>query len=88
MGWDWPVLRVVAGSAAASVANLVPVNLVANLGTLEAGWTAAFTALGVPVEDAAASGVAAHLWALLFAGGYGAAGWAAVALGTRRGAGP
>ncbi len=75
MGYRWPLLHVVAGSAAASLANLVPVNLVANLGTLEAGWTAAFTTLGVPVRQAAASGFAAHLWALAFAAVFGAGAW-------------
>jgi uncharacterized protein (TIRG00374 family) len=75
MGYRWPVGDVVAGSAFASLANLLPVNLVANLGTLEAGWTAAFVALGVPVETAAASGFAAHLWALVLIAVFGAAAW-------------
>jgi uncharacterized protein (TIRG00374 family) len=75
MGFRWPVDKVVAGSAAASLANLIPVNLVANLGTLEAGWTAAFHALGFSIEEAAASGLAAHLWALVFAAVYGACAW-------------
>jgi hypothetical protein len=63
----------------ASLANLVPVNLIGNLGTLEAGWTSAFVALGVPPEVAAATGLASHLWALLFAAVYGAAAWAVLA---------
>lgn len=50
-----------------------------NLGTLEAGWTSAFVALGVPPEVAAATGLASHLWALLFAAVYGAAAWAVLA---------
>ncbi len=66
LGYRWALPTVTAGSAAAAVTNLVPINLVGNLGTLEAGWTAAFTALGIPLADAAASGLAAHLWALLF----------------------
>lgn len=79
MGYRWPAWHVVAGSAVASLANLLPVNLIGNLGTLEAGWTAAFIALGVPPEVAAATGLASHLWALLFAAAYGAAAWAALA---------
>jgi uncharacterized protein (TIRG00374 family) len=75
MGHRWPPTTVVAGSAAAAVANLLPFNLVGNLGTLEAGWTAAFTALGVPFQVAAATGVAAHLWGLIFAAFFGLAGW-------------
>jgi uncharacterized protein (TIRG00374 family) len=81
MGHRWPPAEVVAGSAAASMSNLLPVNVIGNLGTLEAGWTAAFTALGFPVEIAAATGLACHLWALLFAAVYGAAAWLAL---TRR----
>jgi uncharacterized membrane protein YbhN (UPF0104 family) len=75
MGHRWPPGDVVVGAAAASLANLVPVNLVANLGTLEAGWTAAFSALGVAPATAAATGLAAHLWALVFAAMLGALGW-------------
>ena len=81
MGYRWPVAEVVAGSAAASLSNLLPVNVIGNMGTLEAGWTAAFTALGVPVSVAAATGLASHLWALLFAAVYGAVAWVVI---TRR----
>jgi len=79
MGYRWPVAHVVGGSAVASLANLLPVNLIGNLGTLETGWTAAFIALGVPPDVAAATGLASHLWALLFAAIYGAAAWAILA---------
>ena len=82
MGHRWPAAEVVAGSAAASLSNLLPVNIIGNLGTLEAGWTAAFTALGVPVSVAAATGLASHLWALIFAALYGAIAWLVL---TRRG---
>ena len=81
MGYRWPAAEVVAGSAAASLSNVLPVNVIGNLGTLEAGWTAAFTALGVPVSVAAATGLASHLWALLFAAIYGVAAWLVI---TRR----
>jgi uncharacterized membrane protein YbhN (UPF0104 family) len=57
------------------VANLLPFNVFGNLGTLEAGWTAALTALGVPLQVAAATGVAAHLWGLIFAAFFGLAAW-------------
>ena len=75
MGYRWPAAHVVAGSAAASLSNLLPVNIIGNMGTLEAGWTAAFAALGVPVSVAAATGLASHLWALVFAAVYGALAW-------------
>ena len=88
MGYRWPVDRVITGSAAASLANLLPVNLIANLGTLEAGWTTAFTALGYPLEEAARSGLAAHLWALAFAAAFGSVAWALVILRPRPPCGP
>jgi uncharacterized protein (TIRG00374 family) len=75
MGHHWAITEVIAGSAAASVANILPTNLIGNLGTLEAGWTAAFGALGIPIEVAAATGLAAHLWALVFHAVYGAVAW-------------
>jgi len=78
MGYRWPLITVTAGASAAAVANLLPFNLIGNLGTLEAGWTAAFAALGIPVQTAAASGLAAHLWGLIFAAFFGIVGWAAL----------
>jgi uncharacterized membrane protein YbhN (UPF0104 family) len=48
------------------------------VGPLEVGWTAAFHALGVSLETAAATGVACHLWSLLFTAGLGAAAWLAL----------
>lgn len=80
MGYRWEPLEVVAGSAAASFANLLPFNLVGNLGTLEAGWTAAFVALGVPPQVAAATGFASHLWALVFAAVFGGLSWLVLAV--------
>jgi len=81
MGYPWPPTTVVAGSVGASVANLLPFNIVGNLGTFEAGWTAVFTALGVPLREAAATGVAAHLWGLALAALLGALAWAALSVG-------
>ena len=83
-GFSWPAQHVVAGSAAASLANLLPFNLVANLGTLEAGWTAAFTALGVPLDVAAATGLICHLWSLLFAAAYALIAWVLLELGREK----
>ncbi len=80
MGYRWPPWDVVAGSAAASLANLLPVNVIGNFGTLEAGWTAAFVALGVPADVAAATGFASHLWAVVFTAVYGALAWGLLSL--------
>jgi len=75
MGHSWPPTQVVAGATAASLANLLPINVIGNLGTLEASWTAAFTALGVPLQEAAATGLATHVWGLLLAAILGACAW-------------
>jgi len=83
-GFSWPVQHVVAGSVVASLANLLPFNLMANLGTLEAGWTAAFTGLGVPLDVAAATGVICHAWSLAFAAAYGLLAWGALEIRHRR----
>ncbi len=80
MGFRWPAFHVVAGSAVASLANLLPFNLVGNFGTLEAGWTAAFVGLGIPTETAAATGLACHLWAAVFVAVYGALAWAILSI--------
>jgi uncharacterized protein (TIRG00374 family) len=83
MGHRWPPAKVVAGATAAAVANLLPFNLIGNLGTLEAGWTAAFGSLGVSLEVAAATGLAAHLWSLIFAALFGALAWAILSVSTK-----
>jgi uncharacterized membrane protein YbhN (UPF0104 family) len=84
MGHRWPPVEVAAGASIAAVANLLPLNLFANLGTLEAGWTAAFTALGIPLQTAAATGLAAHIWGLVFAAVYGTVAWGILASGMKK----
>ncbi len=64
IGCHWTFGDVVVGAAAASLATLIPANLIANVGTLEAGWTVGFAAVGIPVPIAAASGIAVHLLSL------------------------
>lgn len=75
MSLAWPWWTVVTGSTAASVASWLPLAAVGAVGPLEAGWTAAFHALGVPLDTAAASGIACHLWSLLFTAALGVAAW-------------
>lgn len=84
IGYRWPPVDVVAGSSAAAVANLLPFTIMGGFGTLEAGWTAAFTALGIPLQEAAASGFATHLWGLIFAALFGLIGWIVLTAGERR----
>lgn len=83
MGYRWPAFHVVAGSAAASLANLLPFNLIGNFGTLETGWTVAFVGLGIAADTAAATGLACHLWAALFVALYGALAWFGLAIDRR-----
>ena len=85
MGHLWPPIEVAAGASIAAVANLLPFNLIGNLGTLEAGWTAAFNALGVPLQVAAATGLAAHLWGLAFAAFFAAIAWGVLSLSLKKG---
>ncbi|NOZ78033.1 MAG: flippase-like domain-containing protein [Acidobacteria bacterium] len=85
IGYSWPFGDVLVGAVAASLATLVPANLIANVGTLEAGWTAGFAAVGIPVTTAAASGIAIHLLSLAVTAVVGAfAGLSLLVTGSRR----
>lgn len=54
----WPVVAL--GSSGALLLPMLPLNAVGTLGTLEAGWTAGFVALGMRSSDAAASSLLVH----------------------------
>jgi uncharacterized protein (TIRG00374 family) len=49
------------GSSLAVLTNLLPINGLAGFGTQEAGWVLGFGALGVPRDQALATGVGVHL---------------------------
>jgi len=66
MGLVWPAATVLWGTLGATLGAALPLNAVGNFGTLEAGWTAALTALGIPASQALAAGFATHAWSLLF----------------------
>lgn len=66
MGLAWPAVTVLWGTLGATLGALLPLNAIGNFGTLEAGWTAALTALGIPASQALAAGFATHAWSLLF----------------------
>jgi uncharacterized membrane protein YbhN (UPF0104 family) len=83
IGYRWPAWHVVVGSAAASLSNILPFNLVANFGTMETGWIAAFAALGVPVETAAATGLVCHLWAIVLTAVLGGIAWGVLVAASR-----
>jgi uncharacterized membrane protein YbhN (UPF0104 family) len=58
--------QTVVGSTAASLSNALPVNSFGSLGTLEIGWTAGFSFIGMTLEESVASGFAIHFWLILF----------------------
>lgn len=66
MGRTWPPEAVLASVVGAAVASSLPINAVGSFGSLEAGWTAAAVAFGVPAGQALADGFATHLWSLGF----------------------
>lgn len=67
-GMALPAASVVLGSVGASLAQLMPVGAIGSFGTFEAGWTGGFTAMGLSLEQAVASGLAAHLVAVALSG--------------------
>lgn len=60
LGVEVSALVAVVGSAGAIVTNLLPINGIGSLGTLEAGWVAGFVALGEDQAAVTASGIAMH----------------------------
>jgi uncharacterized membrane protein YbhN (UPF0104 family) len=73
MGLAWPSSAVLLGVVGASVGAALPLNAFGNFGTLEAGWTAALAAVGVPASEALAAGFATHLFSVVFVAVLGAA---------------
>lgn len=66
MGRHWPAPAVLASVVGAAVGSSLPINAVGSFGSLEAGWTAAAAAFGIPAGQALADGFATHLWSLAF----------------------
>jgi uncharacterized membrane protein YbhN (UPF0104 family) len=74
MGFDWKAGHVLLGMLGASVGASLPFNAFGNFGTLEGGWAAALSLVGVPASQALATGFATHLYSLVFTLLFGAAG--------------
>jgi uncharacterized membrane protein YbhN (UPF0104 family) len=70
--------QVLVGMTAPQFVQMLPIHTVGNLGTYEAGWTAGFVFAGLPVDQAAASALATHLFDILLSGVLALASWAAV----------
>ncbi len=73
MGFDWPSGNVLLGMLGATLGASLPFNAFGNFGTLEGGWAAALSLIGVPPAQALATGFATHLYNMLFTLGFGAA---------------
>jgi len=58
--------EVIVGSTGAAITSAIPINAIGNLGTLQLGWTAGFSALGMSVEEGIASGFAINIFILIF----------------------
>jgi len=65
-GADLGVAQTMVGSGGGIVGNLLPVGGIGSLGTMEAGWTAAFRATGAPAGPVVAAGLLVH--AIVIAG--------------------
>jgi len=66
LGYPLTMVEVFIAGTASSVTTLLPINSFFNIGTQEAGWAAAFTSIGLSLQDAATSGVAYHIINLIF----------------------
>lgn len=60
--------KVVFGSIIAVIANALPISGLGNWGTLEAGWAAGFLIVGLPKEEAIATGFGVHILIFLLCG--------------------
>lgn len=86
MGFAWPSGHVLLGMLGASVGSSLPLNAFGNFGTLEGGWAAALSLVGVPAGQALATGFATHLYSLVFTLVFGAAGALLLAASSSRAA--
>lgn len=59
--------QLVVGVSGAAIASALPLLTVGSVGTLEAGWAAAFVWVGLGLEEAVLTGVVAQVLTLLFA---------------------
>jgi uncharacterized membrane protein YbhN (UPF0104 family) len=81
---EFNYVEVMIGSTGAALSNALPVNAIGSIGTLELGWTAGYSLLGMPVEEGVASGFAIHIWSLLFSALWAVVGYVFLAAGPGR----
>lgn len=58
--------EVIVATTGAALTSALPVNLIGGLGTMELGWMAGFSVVGVAITEAVTTGFALHIWVLLF----------------------
>jgi uncharacterized protein (TIRG00374 family) len=85
VGFNVSFSEVILGSSLANLTQLLPINTLGNLGTLEAGWVVGFALLGFDSYKTLTAGVVMHAIVVLAAGTYAIASW--VILSLRRKAG-
>jgi uncharacterized protein (TIRG00374 family) len=76
--------EVVVGSSLANLTQLLPLNTVGNIGTLEAGWVLGFTMLGFDSRQVFAVGLLMHTVVIVAAGLYAFISWVFLLPRTRR----
>lgn len=80
MGVTWGAGRVLAAVVGAALGSMLPVSALGTFGSLEAGWSAALAATGVPPSASLPAGFATHVWSVVFTAFLGACGIAFLAL--------
>lgn len=75
LGFSMSLAEVVLGSSLANLTQLLPINTLGNIGTLEAGWVFGFTLLGFDSYHTLTAGIVMHVIVILAAGIYGLLGW-------------
>jgi glycosyltransferase 2 family protein len=66
MNLHLPILFIIFACSFGFMTAILPVQGIGNFGSFEAGWTAGFLSIGVPVELAISSGFGFHIISLLF----------------------
>jgi len=72
--------EVILGSSLATLTQLLPINTLGNIGTLEAGWVLGFTMLGFDSYKTLTAGIVMHVIVILSAGVYAIFSWIALSL--------
>ena len=68
LGVEVSIIETIIGSTGAIIGNLLPVNGIGSIGTMEAGWVAGFVALGKEQSAVMASGLVLHALVIVFLG--------------------